>query len=178
MNLTRRSCILAFAVACWSIPRPAHAQFRAGAGPGEATGWAPIAIGAKVGFDNAQSSPMVGAIVRIPILPSGSFEFMPNADVTFLDGFKVYQLNLEAVYLSQGRRGGFYSGGGIGFRNGVFSANPNDPRTTERVFSIVAGARFGGLGRVRPEFEVRWVLQDEQVRDPRIVLVGASVALW
>jgi hypothetical protein len=162
------------------MPRPGEAQFRAGAGAGagEATGWAPIAVGAKVGFDNAQSAPMVGALVRIPVIPSGSIEFMPNADVTFLDGFEIYQLNLEAVYLSQGRRGGFYSGGGIGFRNGIFSANPSDPRTTERVYSIVLGARFGGLGRVRPELEIRFILQDEQIRDPRTAMFGASVALW
>lgn len=177
MNVLR-ACSVALVVGCASLPRALEAQFPVGGAPDEAVGWAPISIGARLGYDNAQSAPMVGAVVRIPFLPSGSLEFMPNADVTFLDGFKVYQLNLEAVYLSQGRRGGFYSGGGIGFRNGVFAANPNDPRTTERVFSVVVGARFGGLGRVRPELEVRFILQDEQVRDPRTVMAGVSVPLW
>jgi hypothetical protein len=176
MNVLR-ACTVALLVSS-AFPHALQAQFPVGGPAGDATGWAPVGVGARVGYDNAQSAPMVGAVIRIPVVPSGSFEFMPNADITFLDGFEVYQLNLEAVYMSQGRRGGFYSGGGIGFRNGVFAANPNDPRTTERVFSIVVGGRFGGLGWVRPEFEVRFILQDEQVRDPRTVMAGVSVPLW
>jgi hypothetical protein len=174
-----RVCCVVVALSCALTPKALHAQFRAATGTQEnVTGWAPASIGARVGFDNAQSAPMLGAVVRVPVLPSGFVELMPNADITFLSGFTVYQLNVEAVYLTQGRRGGFYGGGGVGFRSGIFSADPNGPRTTEQTFSVVAGLRLGGLGRVRPEVEVRWILQDEQARDPRVVAAGVSLALW
>jgi hypothetical protein len=173
-----RLCSLVLVAVC-ALPAPAlQAQFRAGAQEEQATGWPPPAVGVRVGFDNAQSSPMVGAALRIPVLPSGWVELLPNADITFLSGFKVYQVNFEAVYLTQARRGGFYVGGGVGVRNGIFSADPNGPRRSERTFSAVAGVRLGGLGRVRPDVEVRWIFQDEQARDPRVVAAGVSLALW
>ncbi len=160
------------------LPAGLQAQFAQGGPRGADTGWAPAGVGIRVGFDNAQSRPMVGAMARIPVVPSGSIEILSNGDVTFLPRLKQYQLNLELVYLLSGRRGGLYGGGGIGVRNSVFGPDPTaDPRN-ERTFSVVAGIRFGGLGRIRPELETRWILLDEPTRDPSVVNFGATITLW
>ena len=169
--------VLVFALAL--APGVAHGQFaRPAAGPADATGWPAAALGVHVGFDNAQSEPVVGARLHIPILPSGVVELLPNVDVTFFPEYKEYQTNFELVYMTAGRRGGLSVGGGAGFRNSPFSPDPNAPRRNERTFSLVAGVRFGGLGRFRPEAETRWIFQDELVRDPRLVVIGVSMALW
>lgn len=177
MTSVRPATILA--VLCLSIsPGAAQAQFQQG-GPGSAEpGWAPAGIGIRAGFDNAQSRPMLGAMVRIPVLPNGAVELLPNADVTFLPGLKQYQANFELVYLLDGRRGGFYGGGGIGVRNSVYGPDITAERRNERTYSLVLGIRFGALGRIRPELETRWIFLDEQVRDPRLVTFGATLALW
>jgi len=160
------------------VPRAAQGQFRAGANAADTTGWAPAALGVHVGFDNAQSEPVVGARLHIPVLPSGAVELLPNVDVTFFPHYEEYQANFELVYVSAGRRGGIYAGGGVGFRNGPFSPDPDAPRRNERTLSLMAGVRLGGLGRIRPEVETRWIFQDELVRDPRLVVIGVSLALW
>lgn len=178
MTTSARTGTFALAFLFALVPSVAHGQLRAGAGRAGDTGWAPAGIGIRAGFDNAQSEPLLGAFLRIPVLPSGRVELLPNADVTFLPGYKEYQVNFDLVYVTAGRRGGVYFGGGAGFRNSVFSPDPNASRRNERTFSLVAGVRFGDLGRFRPEVESRWIFQDELVRDPRIVSVGASVALW
>ena len=160
------------------VPTALHAQFVQGGPAGADAGWAPARVGIRAGFDNAQSRPMVGAMARIPVLPSGSIELLPNADVTFLPGLKQYQLNLELVYVLGGRRGGFYGGGGIGLRNSVFGPDPTADRRNERTFSLVVGIRFGAVGRIRPELETRWILLDGPTRDPSLVNFGVTVALW
>ncbi len=168
--------VLALSMALF--PHGLQAQFGPSNAQSAPTGWAPAAVGLRVGFDNAQSEPTVGAFLRVPVLPSGSVELLPNVDVTFLPGFKAYQFNLEAVYLTEGRAGGFYLGGGVGFRNSVFGPDPAAPRRNEQTFSVVVGVRLGGLGRFRPELETRWILLDAQARDPRLVALGVSMPLW
>jgi hypothetical protein len=160
------------------LPCTVHAQFQQAGPAGANPRWAPPGVGARVGFDNAQSRPMLGAMVRLPVLPSGAVELLPNADVTFLPGLKQYQVNLELVYLLDGRRGGFYGGGGIGLRNSIFGPDATAGREYKRTYSLVFGIRFGGLGRIRPELETRWIFLDQQVRDPRLITFGATVALW
>jgi hypothetical protein len=172
-----RSSSLSLALAASLLPVAAEAQFTDASREGEG-GWAAASVGARVGYDNAQSRPVVSAVLRIPVLPSGRVELLPNGEITFLPGFRQYQLNVELVYLTGGRGGGFYVGGGAGVRRGVFGADPTVDPENEQTLSIVAGLRFGGLGRLRPEVEARWIFQDEQFRDPRVVLFGASVALW
>ena len=167
---------IAVALSLCLLPSTLRAQFRSG--DEQAAGWAPAAVGVRVGWDNAQQGQIVGAILRIPVLPNGLVELMPNADVTFQPGIKEYQVNVEAVYVSAGRTGGLYAGGGIGFRNSRFSPDPAAARRDDLTFSLVAGIRLGGLGRFRPELEVRWILDSEYARDPRPVYVGLSVALW
>jgi hypothetical protein len=158
-------------------PNTLHAQF--GAGPeGGARRWAPASVGTRVGYDNSQRGWMAGGFVGIPVLPSGIIELLPSFDVTFLEGFEEYQTNVEAVYFTGDRQGGLMVGGGVGFRNSVFSADPTAERRTEMTLSIMIGARLGTLGRFRPQVETRWILQDEWARDPRHVSLGVGFALW
>jgi hypothetical protein len=167
---------IALALSLCLLPGALRAQFRPGGE--QAAGWAPASVGVRIGWDNVQQGEIVGALLRLPVLPSGSVELVPNADITFLRGLKEYQVNFEAVYLTAGRMGGVYVGGGIGFRNSRFSPDPSVGRRNARTLSVVAGVRFGGLGRLRPELEARWIFQDEYTRDPRPVALGVSVALW
>ena len=167
---------IALALSVCLLPGALSAQFREGGD--RPAGWAPVAVGVRIGWDGAQQGQMVGALLRIPVLPSGMVELMPNADVTFLPGLKEYQVNFEAVYLTAARSGGLYAGGGVGFRNSRFSPDPSASRRNDLSYSLVVGVRLGGLGRFRPELEARWILQSEYARAPRPALIGLSVALW
>jgi hypothetical protein len=121
---------------------------------------------------------MVGALLRIPVLPNGSVELVPNADITFLPGLKEYQMNFEAVYLTGGRLGGLFAGGGVGVRNSRYSPDPAAARRSDLTLSIVAGVRLGVRSRFRPELEARWIFNSEYARAPRPAMIGLSVALW
>ncbi len=176
MMTSMRLTPIAVALSLCLLPSSLRAQFREGGD--QLAGWAPAAVGVRIGWDNAQQGQMLGALLRIPVLPNGAVELMPNADVTFLPGLKEYQVNFEAVYLTAGRSGGVYAGGGVGFRNSRFSPDPAAGRRNDLTFSLVAGVRLGGLGRFRPELEARWILQSEYARAPRPALIGLSVALW
>lgn len=170
--------LTATAVALSLLLFPCASSAQLTSGSGQTAGWPPVAIGVRIGWDNAQQGEMVGALVRIPVLPSGSVELVPNADVTFLPGIKEYQVNLDAVYVTAGRMGGLYAGGGIGSRNSRYSPDPAASRRNDLTLSIVAGFRFGVRSRFRPELEVRWILESEYVRAPRPAMIGLSVALW
>src|SRR5687768_4445515 len=172
-----RTRTLAAGLALLVCAAPVQAQFGAGS-QGNAPGWAPPSIGGRVGYDNSQRGWMAGGFVGIPILPSGAVELLPSFDVTFLPGFKEYQANFEAVYFTGERQGGLIAGGGVGFRNSVFSSDPTADRRTITTFSLMIGARLGTLGRFRPQVETRWILQDEWPRDPRHVVIGVGFALW
>ena len=139
-----------------------------------AQGWAPALIGARVGYDNRLRSGIVGAQIHIPVVRSGLVEILPNADVTF-QPFKEYQFNLEAVYvLGDQTGGGLYAGGGVGFRSLVFSG----PREIHPTLSLVGGLKLGGLGRVVPQVEFRWLFVDDLLIDPQQVTLGVSIGLW
>jgi hypothetical protein len=141
-------------------------------------GWPAVEIGARVGYDNSQRQEVVGALLRIPILRNGTVELLPNADVTFLQGVKEYQLNAEAVYLLSGDDGGFYAGGGVGLRDAVSRSDPGGPRETLTTFSIVVGLEFSGLERIHPLLEFRRVFASEFVVDPQMLSFGVTFALW
>ena len=122
---------------------------------------------------------MLGAQLRIPLLPSGRVELITNTDVTFLRSLKEYQTNFEAVYMLTPGQGGFYGGGGIGLRNTTLGTDPKDPRKTPlQTFSLVTGAVLGSIGRIRPQLELRWIFIDETTVDPQSFTLGASFTLW
>lgn len=154
-----------------------EAQAQLGRPTAEESGWAPVAVGVRVGYDNTQRQEMVGAQLRIPILPQGTVELIPSADVTFLSGLKEYQYNLEAVYVLDGRSGAFYGGGGVVWRNSIFG-DPADGRETAQGYTILAGLRFVGLGFLIPQIEYRWNFVDELPFTLHQVTLGVDIALW
>jgi hypothetical protein len=159
------------------MPAGLQAQFGSGQAA-DTTGWAPISVGVRGGYDNELQGWMVGASLGLPARSNGSVEIVPSGDVTFLPGFEEYQGNVELVYFTGGRRGGLMAGGGMGIRNSVFGPDPAAPRSTVTTFNLMIGARIGTIGRFRPEALVRWIIQDEYERDPRHVALGVTVALW
>jgi hypothetical protein len=146
----------------------------------DAQSWEPISIGIHAGYDNRSRQEMLGAQLRIPVLPSGRVELMTNTDVTFLKGLKEYQTNFEAIYMLTPGGGGFYAGGGVGVRKttlGVDVATAAE-RVTLQTFSVVTGAVLGNIGRIRPQLELRWIFIDETTVDPQHFTLGASFTLW
>ena len=139
-------------------------------------GWAPPSLGARVGYDNKQQNEVLGAQLRLPVLPSGELELMPSMDVTFLLGLKEYQYNIEAVYVLDGRTGGLYAGGGLGFRNSIFADGQG--RRTETGYTVVAGFRLVGPYLIVPQLEYRWVFIDEAPVTYQQLTIGVNVALW
>jgi hypothetical protein len=146
---------------------------------GETTGgWAPVGVGVRVGTDNQLHDYVAGALLWIPLVPSGVVQFMPNMDVTFVSGANAYEYNIELAYLTGGREGGLYAGGGIGFRKARFSPNPAVGRESARAYTVVLGVKLGGFGRLSPQIETRWVFVNKTGINPQQLTIGASVALW
>lgn len=133
-------------------------------------------MGARAGVDSGVRNEVLGALLRIPILPSGGIELMPSVDVTFLRNLKEYQYNLEMVYVASGRARGVYAGGGVGFRNSIFGEDPD--RSTVRTYSVVVGVRFVGASRFSPQLESRWVFVHELPVTPQQFTLGVAFALW
>ena len=144
----------------------------------QSTGWPPVEIGVRVGYDNMQRQEVLGALLRIPVLPNRSVELVPNADVTFLRGLKEYQLNAEAVYLLTASEGGIYLGGGIGFRNTIPPLDPAAGRQTLTTWSIVVGVKLTGLERVNPMLEFRRIFAGDLEVDPQLLSLGVTFELW
>lgn len=171
--------LIALATWFWAPGAEAVAQFRQ---PGESVGtsssWPAISIGPRIGYDQGSSGEMVGLQVHVPVIRSAHVELMPNADVTFLTALREYQLNLEAVYVTGGRLGGLYLGGGVAFRNSIYGSDPATPRSTERGWSAVVGVRATGAAVFGIQLEARWTFLDVDVRDPRTISLGINFPLW
>ena len=133
-------------------------------------------MGIRLGSDNNQRDEVVGAGVRLPVLPGGEIELMGNADVTFLRNLKEYEFNAEVVYVHGGRAGGLYAGGGLGFRNTVFPDSVD--RRTELGYTLVAGVRFATLGIIVPQVETRWIFIEDAPLTYQTLTVGVNLALW
>lgn len=154
--------------------QPASGQMRSA---GRETGWAPAQIGARFGYDYNATGSVVGAQLRIPVIPSGYVELVPNGDVTFLTGLKEYQAGVDVVALSGGRHGGFFLGGGIGWRNSIYENAPE--RETKTAPIVVAGVRTGRMfaANLTTQIEMRWIFLDTAVK-PRVLTFGLNVPLW
>ncbi len=116
------------ALALLAFTAPAHVAAQQ---PAADEGWPAPAIGVRLGFDQTASGEVVGAQIRVPVLPSARLELVPNADITFLDNLREYGFNIDAVFVSGGRQGGLYLGGGLSMRNSVFTAEIGGARETE-----------------------------------------------
>ncbi len=146
--------------------------------PGASAGWAPIQVGVRGGYDYNSTGYLLGAQLHIPLLPTGIVEIMPNADVTFLKGLKEYQYGVEAVFVTGGRRGGLYAGGGIGWRNSIYEQAPK--RETKTTPTVVVGLRANEIPSIHlvPQVEVRWIFLPDVKVDPRVLSFGVNLPLW
>lgn len=170
-----RGCLLVAGTALAAVaPASAASQLR----PEQETGWRAVEIGVRVGYDNALREELVGGLLRIPILPNGSIELVPSADVTFLSGLKEYQLNAEAIYLWLSPDGGLYAGGGFGFRNTIPPESPEGAREYITTYSLVVGLKLTNLPRVNPMLEFRRVFASDLEVDPQHFVIGLTVELW
>jgi len=140
--------------------------------------WPAPEIGVRFGYDNSQKEEVLGALLRIPVLRNGHVELMPGGDVTFLRGLKEYQLNIEAVYLQAGRDGGFYGGGGIGWRNTLPPSDLEGDKQTFTTYSIVAGLKLTGVGPLSFLFEFRRIFASDLGVDPQLLALGVAIRLW
>jgi hypothetical protein len=157
---------------------PAALSAQAGAaGQDEFPGpWAPPSLGVRVGYDNQARDNVLGAQLRLPVLPRGQIELMPSLDVTFLSGLKEYQWNFEVVYVLDGRGGGIYGGAGLGLRNTIFP--DQTARSTELGYSAVLGIRIVEFGLVVPQLEYRGVFVDAAPINYQQLTLGVNLALW
>lgn len=135
-----------------------------------------VTAGVRAGYDYNSTGSVVGAQIRIPVLPSGFLELVPNGDVTFLTGLKEYQGGVDAVLVSGGRRGGLYAGGGIAWRNTIYEGPGRETRTAP---TLVVGARSGTLfgGPFGTQIEMRWSFPEGDFK-PRALTLGVNFPLW
>lgn len=157
----------------------AGAQFRQpGEQPTAGSAWPAVSVGPRIGYDQGSGGEMVGLHVHVPVIRSAHVELMPSADVTFLTALREYQLNVEAAYVTGGRSGGLYVGGGIAFRNSIYGSDPSAPRSTEQGYTVVVGVRATGSAPFGVQLEARWTFLDVDVRDPRSIGLGVNFPLW
>lgn len=174
-----RSVSPLLALALLVLPIDADAQVRRGRAPAAAPRWAPISVGVRAGWDQRANGAVLGGQLRLPVVRSGIVELAPNAGVTFLDGAKEYQYNLEATVVPGGARGGVFFGGGVGWRDTVSGTLAPTDITRETVFGYVVS--LGGrtdVGRVQLELGVRWIFLDDSAYRPNPVTLGVSYPLW
>jgi hypothetical protein len=156
----------------------ADGQVRRGRPVPTAPGWAPIAVGVHVGYDQRSQAELIGAHIRIPVLRGGTVEIVPNAHIVFLNNNKEYQYNLDAVYVFGDARGSVFAGGGIGRRDTVLGAPTGTPRATVSSYSIVFGAKSGGTGFLTTQIEGRWIFLDDSDFRPLAFTLGLNFSLW
>lgn len=151
------------------------AQVRRGRAPApEAPPWAPVAIGARAGYDQTARGQLVGAHVRIPVLRNGQLELNPNVERIFLRGDDETAYNLDVSYVPGGVRGGLTLGVGVGWRDTVIGFGE-----TTRFFGynvVVAGKTY--VGPVQLEAAIRWALLRDTTYDPNSVSLGVNYVLW
>jgi hypothetical protein len=82
------------------------------------------------------------------------------------------------VYVTGGRQGGLYAGGGVGWRDTVINATSTEPRSNLLAYSLVVGATSGPAARLRTQLELRWIFLEGTTFRPIPVTLGVSLPLW
>lgn len=156
---------------------PLAAQRPSSLGGESATSWTPASIGIHVGWDAKASGSLVGGQVHLPLLPSGSVEVIGTGDLTFVRGTDDKQIILDLVYVSGGRGGGLYVGGGIGWRKGIFTPGTGEQTVMSRGF--VLGLRQDGVFAVFGlQAEFRWLFLSDVGLEPQPAAFGINLPLW
>ena len=178
MSERYRSSILLLALLGLVTPCGLEAQVRRGrAVDPDRLPWTPISIGPRAGYDERARGTVLGAQIHLPLLRNGLVELVPTADIVFVRNGQEYQYNLELVYVTGGRRGGLYGGGG-GYRDTFLGGAATEPRRTIFAYSLVVGVKSGVASRFQTQFEVRWIfLEDTSVR-PVPLTIGINFPLW
>lgn len=170
--------VLALAAALAMAAAPdAHAQFRRpDVGPAPGQGWAPASVGIHGGYDYSGRASVLGAQARLPLIPGGLVELVPNGSVTFLTGLKEYQGGVDLVAVSGGRRGGLYAGAGVAWRNTLWEGGE---RETRRAPTVVVGVQTRASASVpfATQLEMRWTYPEGVFR-PRVLSLGVNFPLW
>ena len=172
-----RRLLIALALPVFTVPSTLDGQVRRGRQVEEAPRWAPIAIGAKVGWDSRANGELLGGHLRIPVVRSGTVELYPSVEAVFLPGAKEYQYNLDAAWVPGGARGGVFAGGGLGWRDSVIGSDLGDPRQTFFGFNAFGGGKTN-LGRVQVEFVLRWTFLNDTDYQPNSASIGLNLPLW
>ncbi len=179
--MDRRLAISAAGLVALGLFAPVHARAQmlgrfASPEPVDHSGWAPISVGPRIGYENRSSALVLGAGARIPVLPSAAIEVMPSFNVTFLHSLKEYEYNLEAVYAYGDKTGAIYAGGGLAWRNTIFDNQVG--RRTKQGTSIVIGVRSKPPhSRFGTQLELRWIFVDPTLK-PRVLSLGINFPLW
>lgn len=160
------------------LAAPADAQrVRPGSRPEPGPGWTPINVGVRLGWDGRANGSLLGGQLRLPVLPGGKVELLSGGDVTFVGGTKDYQLNVEAVFQPTGGRGGLYFGGGVGWREGLFTVAAGRQRVATK--NVVLGLRSpGAIGILGAQLEFRWIFPSDIQFDPQPFSIGLNLPLW
>lgn len=179
MSERYRSGILLLTLLGLVTPFGLEAQVRRGrAVDPDRAPWMPISIGPRAGYDQNARAAVLGAQIHLPLLRSGLVELVPTADIVFVNNAREYQYNLELVYVTGGRMGGLYGGGGVGYRDTVLNGTPTDPRTTIFGYSLVLGVRSGITGPFQVQIELRWIFLEDTTVRPAPVTLGINFPLW
>lgn len=177
LRAVRSALLLAPGLLLAVAPSSVLAQRMGGPSLDGGGGWSPIQVGVHAGYDYNSTGSLMGAQVRIPVIPSGYVELMPSTDVTFLTGLKEYQYNMEAVVVSGGRRGGFYAGGGGVWKSSIY--DDGGGRETRPGWTAVVGVKTGAMvgPGINVQIETRWVFLRGPVK-PRMLTFGVNLPLW
>jgi hypothetical protein len=142
------------------------------------SGWPPVELGARIGFDSdgLTDAFVLGGQARIPIWSTGHVEVVPGGAVAFLSQLKEYQFALDGVFVTGGRRGGLYVGGGPLWLSSIFDG---PDRETQLGWSVVVGIRssrsfgapFGTQIQVRQSYVA-------DLRRRRVLSLGVNFPLW
>jgi hypothetical protein len=162
----------------FTIPSNAEAQRRGRDDGEDKLPWPSVMAGVTIGYDDRSAAELLGAQLRLPVLRNGMVELVPSVSATFANGLKEYQYNADLVFVTRGRSGGLYVGGGIAQRNTILTDNPDATRETLTGYNLVAGLKGGGNGELLGvQIESRWSFFDELPFDPRAMTLGVNFAL-
>ena len=140
--------------------------------PGGAGVVLPPAVGARVGLDLDERNWSVGGQARfmLPFLPG--LEWLPSADVFFLEERKEWQINIDAAIQLLP-----IAYAGAGWTIARDSLPTSSGPTTETGYNLFIGLNFPSLRLpIMPFAEARWTMINQLVRPFRIV-AGVSVPL-